>query len=119
MRAGLRLVCLLMVMAAAGTAVASAAAPLGEATCRAVGADAGRIAVLRDAGRSIEEAVASVSDDGSQSTPAARRIAAALLFARFRLMSPENAAFEFYLDCLDDQETVTSETVLEDRQTSR
>lgn len=78
------------------------AAPANEVYCRASGANASRIATLRDAGRSSDQAVAAVATELGQYDTEALRSAAALLFGRFRLMSPENAAFEFYLDCLDD-----------------
>ena len=87
----------------AGASMSAIATPAGEAHCRAVGAAAGRIAVLRDAGRSQDEAVASVAVQGGVSDTAALRSSAALLYARFRRMEPENAEFEFYLDCLDDE----------------
>ena len=92
----------------ASISIPVAATPAGEAHCRAVGATAGRIAVLRDAGRSQDEAVASVAGQGGISDAAALRTSAALLYARFRRMEPENAEFEFYLDCLDDEAGATS-----------
>ena len=91
----------------ASTSMPAAATPAGEAHCRAVGAAAGRIAVLRDAGRPQDEAVASVAAQGGISDAVALRSSAALLYARFRRMAPENAEFEFYLDCLDDEAGAT------------
>ncbi|MBC7513794.1 MAG: hypothetical protein H7234_05080 [Herminiimonas sp.] len=79
------------------------AAPANEAHCRAVGAAAGRLAALRDAGRPLDDAVTTAAAEGGPVDQAALRTSATLLFARFRRMSPENAEFEFYLDCLDDE----------------
>ncbi len=95
----------LLILGAASVGILSpaAAAPANEAHCRMVGADAGRLAVLRDAGRPVDASVATVAAGPGRPNPEALREAAALLFARFRLMSPENAEFEFYLDCLDDE----------------
>lgn len=78
------------------------AAPANETHCRAVGASAGRLAALRDTGRPLDDAVTTAAA-GVPTDQTALRASAALLFARFRRMSPENAEFEFYLDCLDDE----------------
>ena len=91
----------------ASISIPAAATPAGEAHCRAVGAAAGRIAVQRDAGRSQDEAVTSVATQDGISDATALRASAALLYARFRRMEPENAEFEFYLDCLDDEAGAT------------
>ena len=99
---------LLVGVATSGAMRPARAAPANEAYCRAVGAYAGKLATLRDAGRSINEALASVAAGSSQSQREALRASAALLFARFRLMSPENAEFEFYLDCLDDEAIIAT-----------
>ena len=72
-----------------------------EASCRHVGAIAQAIAEARDLGLSMEDTIAAVG-------PAARiqdrkmvSEAARLLFLQFRRMPPPAAAFEFYMDCID------------------
>ena len=102
-----RLLALTVAVATLAAVGPAAAVPAAEQHCRAVGTDAGEIARLRDAGRSIDEAVTTVAAKRSQSGSAALRSSAALLFERFRRMSPADAEFEFYLDCLDDADSAT------------
>lgn len=94
-------------VAALGAVTPVVAAPANETYCRAVGTAAGKVATLRDAGRSLDDAVSTVVAEGGPIGRAALHASAALLFARFRQMSPENAEFEFYLDCLDDEDGAT------------
>ena len=96
-----------------------AAVPAVEQHCRAVGTDASEIAVLRDAGRSIDEAITTVAAKRSQPNSVALRSSAMLLFERFRRMSPANAEFEFYLDCLDDADSATPAPPSKDGSESR
>ncbi|MDY7547214.1 hypothetical protein QN360_05580 [Glaciimonas sp. CA11.2] len=72
-----------------------------EVVCRSVGARAQAIAAARDQGKSMEEVIASQRNVTGQADDKTTKEAAELLFHRFRQMTPEAAAFEFYMDCLD------------------
>ncbi|MGS0740414.1 hypothetical protein ACVBEF_01000 [Glaciimonas sp. GG7] len=85
-----------------GTATAD---EVKEVSCRRVGAMAQAIAEARDQGKTVEDAIAIATASASAQAQAQdqKTIAEAgrLLFRNFRSMSPPAAAFEFYMDCLD------------------
>ncbi|KAF3999996.1 hypothetical protein [Glaciimonas immobilis] len=97
------------------TFTGATAADIKDVACRQTGAQAHAIAAERDQGKSLEEAIAIVRKAGAKVNANANvaahvgdasdekpiREMAVLLFRQFRQMSPDDAAFEFYMDCLD------------------
>ena len=91
----------LFLFVVAGICGTATAAENKEVVCRKVGARAETIATARDQGKSMEEVIASLRNVSGQADDKPIKEAAELLFKRFRQMTPEAAAFEFYMDCLD------------------
>lgn len=93
--------CCLFLLLAADTFVPAHADQIKELSCRQVGVQAQAIAEARDQGKSIEEILAALPSAVDSDQKKAIIEAGNLLFHQFRQMTPEAAAFEFYMDCLD------------------
>lgn len=93
--------CCLFLFLFTGICGIATAAETKEVNCRNVGARAHIIATARDQGKSMEEVIASLRKVAEQVDDKSLKEATGLLFHRFRQMTPDAAAFEFYMDCLD------------------
>lgn len=76
--------------------------PAPDAACLHEGVLAEKLALARDKGMTIVEAVAAVLANDPNAKREQVAASAALLFHRFRRLSAEQAAFEFHLACLAD-----------------
>lgn len=73
-----------------------------QEVCQRVGTLASAIARARDSGLSQAAAITAVQSTARPAESATVVETAKLLYERFKQMSPDDAAFEFMLDCLDD-----------------
>lgn len=76
--------------------------PAHEAACLQEGVLAEKLALARDRGVTMSEAVDAVLFEHSDATRELVAAHATLLFGRFRRLPPEQAAFEFQLACMDE-----------------
>ena len=76
--------------------------PAADAACLHEGVLAEKLALARDKGMTMLEAVATVLADDHNARREQVVASSALLFHRFRRLSAEQAAFEFQLACMDD-----------------
>jgi hypothetical protein len=95
-------VCLLGLVSVVVDLRPAQASPATEAACADEGALAERLALARDKGVTMNEAIDTVLTAGRNATREQVAAQAALLFQRFRRMPAEQAAFEFTLACMDD-----------------
>jgi hypothetical protein len=95
--------CLLTLAAAVAPAPAQAS-PTTEAACAHEGILAEKLALARDKGMTMKEAVDAVLAEDRNATRDQAAAVAALLFQRFRYMPADKTAFEFTLACMDDAE---------------
>ena len=96
--------CLLTFAAAAAMPIPVQASPAAEAACAQEGALAEKLALARDKGMTMNEAVDAVLAMDRNATRDQAAAVAALLFQRFRYLAADKAAFEFTLACMDDAE---------------
>ncbi|GAC1432620.1 MAG: hypothetical protein NVSMB6_30510 [Burkholderiaceae bacterium] len=83
---------------------AALAMPATQDSCRQQGLAAEKLAVARDQGLSMNQAIeAVIKHDPDVNVPLLRE-AAKMLFHRFRYMPQQQVAFEFTAACLDEAE---------------
>lgn len=96
-----RCCCLFLLSASVSSAIAN---DRKESDCRSLGARAQEIAQARDAGKTMQEVRLVLDSQADKSSPTDQQVllqAVESLFHQFRQMTPDAAAFEFFMDCLD------------------
>ena len=78
------------------------ATPAQDAVCLREGGLAEKLALARDNGLTMPEAIEAVLSENPDATRERVAAQAALLFQRFRRLPVKQASFEFQLACVDD-----------------
>lgn len=94
--------CLLLLVALAFFPWPVQANPAQDAICLHEGTLAEKLALARDNGMTMPEAIEAVLSENPDATRERVAVQAALLFQRFRRLPVQQAAFEFQLACVDD-----------------
>jgi hypothetical protein len=94
--------CLLVLVALAFAPWPAQANPAQDVVCLREGALAEKLALARDNGMTMPEAIEAVLSENLDARRERVAAQAALLFQRFRRLPVQQAAFEFQLACVDD-----------------
>ena len=94
--------CLLVLVSIAAVPWPAQANPAQDAICLREGVLAEKLALARDTGMTMPEAIEAVLSENPDATRERVAAQAALLFQRFRRLPVKQVAFEFHLACVDD-----------------